>query len=313
MTVAAFLAPARLWLLIGVAALAAAYLVVQRLRPRYAVRFTNLDLLARVAPARAAWRRHLPAALTLAALAVLVVSFARPTRAERIPQETATVMLAVDTSISMSATDVEPDRLRAAQQAATSFVEDLPPHIRLGLVSFDGAARVHVAPTLERRPVTDAIDGLVLGPGTATGEAVLTSLGAIGAEAGQDAARIVLMSDGKLTVGRSAAVAVAAAQQAGVSVSTIAFGTDRGQVNVGGEVIPVPVDRDALAAMAESTGGKFFEAASGEELRQAYAGIGRTVGFEVEQREVTAMVVGFGVALLALAACGSLLWSSRLT
>jgi Ca-activated chloride channel family protein len=309
---AAFLAPARLWLLLGVIALAAVYVAVQRRRPRHAVRFTNLELLASVAPANAAWRRHVPAALTLAALALLVVSFARPTRAERVPQETATLVLAIDTSLSMGAEDVEPDRLQAAQAAATSFVEDLPPHIRLGLVSFDGTARIHVTPTLERAPVLDAIANLVLGPGTATGEAVFTSLDAIGPEAEGEAARIVLMSDGKLTVGRPAELAVAAADEAGVSVSTIAFGTDEGQVFVQGQIIPVPVDREALESMADATGGTYSEAASSDELRRIYEGIGRTVGYEVEQQEITALLVGFGVALLTLGAGGSLLWSSRL-
>lgn len=312
MSVAAFLAPTRLWLLLGVAALAAVYLAMQRRRPRHAVRFTNLDLLAAVAPANAAWRRHVPAALTLAALAMLVVSFARPTRAERVPQETATLVLAIDTSISMGATDVEPDRLRAAQAAATSFLDDLPPHIRLGLVSFDGTARIHVAPSLDRTPVRRAIEELVLGPGTATGEAVFTSLDAIGPEAAGEAARIVLMSDGKLTVGRTAESAVAAADEAGVSVSTIAFGTDEGEVFVQGQIIPVPVDRRALEAMADATGGTFSEAASSDELRRIYEGIGRTVGYEVEQKEITALLVGFGVALLTLGTGGSLLWSSRL-
>ncbi|MGH9000435.1 MAG: VWA domain-containing protein [Acidimicrobiia bacterium] len=311
-----FLAPERLALLLVVAALVGAYLMVSRRRRGYAVRFTNLELLASLAPRHPAWRRHVPAAAALAALAFLVVGSARPTRAERVPQKTATVVLAVDVSVSMSATDVEPDRLTAAREAAADFTRELPARIRLGLVAFDGSARVLVAPTTDRRSVLTAIEGLYLGPGTATGEAVFASLATIGEAAAETpddpAARIVLMSDGKLTMGRSAESAMDAAQEANVPVSTIAFGTDDGTVVISGELIPVPVDRDALEEMAEATGGAFFEAASGDELEEVYAGIGSTVGFEVVQREITAVFVTVAAALLALSTIGSLLWTSRL-
>lgn len=309
-----FLAGGRLWLLLAVAGVAAAYVVLQRRRRHHAVRFTNLELLASIAPKRPGWRRHVAAAVLVGALAVLVVGFARPTTEQRVPRRQATLMLAIDTSISMQATDVEPSRLAAAQRAATDFVEHLPSGFRLGLISFDGAARVLVAPTTEHDTVVAAISTLRLGQRTAAGEAVYAALDTLAAEqaTANDAARIVLMSDGATTTGRPVPLAAAAAAEAKVPVSTIAFGTDDGTVTFNGETVPVPVDREAMQGLAETTGGTFFEAASGEELTAVYRDIGSTVAYRTVRNEITATMTGVGLVLLAAGLILSMVWSGRI-
>lgn len=311
-----FLAPGRLWLLVVVVALAAAYVVVQRRRRHYAARFTNLDLLASVAPKRPGWRRHVAAAAMLAALVVLVAAWARPTRPEHVPRERATVMLAVDTSVSMRASDVEPSRLEAAKAAGSSFVDNLPKRFRLGLVAFDSDARQVVAPTQEHRRVRGALERLRLNERTAIGEAIYGSLESLhdlpSRSSRRPIAHIVLMSDGSTNTGRSNESAAQAAARARVPVTTIAFGTDDGTIMESGEEYPVPVDRDALREIADTTRGRFYEAQSAEQLRSVYSDIGSSVGFRTEQREATAWFVGIALAFAIGAAGASLVWTSRL-
>jgi Ca-activated chloride channel family protein len=316
-----FLSPERLWLLLGVAAVVGTYVVLQRRRRHYAVRFTNLDLLAAIAPKRPGWRRHVAAAALLGALATLVVGFARPTWAERVSREEATVMLAIDVSASMQAVDVTPSRIAAAQKSAREFANQMPPRFRLGLVAFDGNARVLVPPTTDHAEVTAAIKRLQLGPRTAAGEAVYVALDAIEAAttsttkpaaAGKTTAKIVLMSDGVTTTGRPVTQAAAAAKAAGVPVSTIAFGTDTGTVTIGGETIPVPVDRASLQGLASDTGGTFFEAASGKELSAVYHDIGTSLGYTTQRHEVTAVFTGFALLLAAAGMVAGMVWGGRL-
>jgi Ca-activated chloride channel homolog len=311
-----FLAPGRLWLLVVVVGLAAAYVVVQRRRRHYAARFTNLDLLASVAPKRPGWRRHVAAAAMLAALVVLVAAWARPTRPERVPRERATVMLAVDTSVSMRATDVEPSRLEAAKAAGSAFVDNLPSRFRLGLVAFDGDARQVVAPTQDHARVRDSLERLRLNERTAIGEAIYSSLDSLhdipSRSSRRPLAHIVLMSDGSTNTGRSNESAAQAAVRARIPVTTIAFGTDDGTITTAGEEYPVPVDRDALREIADTTHGRFYEAQSAEQLRSVYSDIGSSVGFRTEQREATAWFVGIALAFAIAGAGASLLWTSRL-
>jgi Ca-activated chloride channel family protein len=311
-----FDAPIRLLLLVLVLALVAAYVWLQHRRPAYAVRFTELDLLASVAPRTPGWRRHVPAALLLLSLVALTTAFAKPTGDVQVPRERATIVVALDTSASMLADDVSPDRISAAKAAAKSFIERLPERFNVGLVSFNGAAGIAVAPTQDHDLVVDAVDGLTLAGGTAIGEAVLASLDAVRAVPGaNDAtpppARVVLLSDGGNTVGRSLAEAAAAAQAAGVPISTIAYGTPNGRVVVQGQSVPVPVDAPALATLAEASGGQSYTAESGEELNGVYADIGSQVGYTTERREVTAAVAGLGLLAAAAAAVTALLWTSR--
>ena len=312
-----FLAPERLWLLLALAALLAAYVLLQRRRPAYALRFSELDLLASLVPRSSAWRRHAPAALLLLALVALTTAFARPQTDVEVPRERATVVVALDTSVSMEATDVEPDRIGAARESAAAFIAGLPETFNVGLVSFSGTAAVVVPPTQDHELVAAAVQELRLGPSTAIGEAVFASLDAVRSvpgEAGQEAppAAIVLLSDGTNTVGREVPVAAQAAVEAGVPVSTIAYGTPEGVVQVQGQLIPVPVDRPALERLAAATGGTSFTAESGAELAAVYKDIGSQVGTTTERREVTAAVTGLALALAVAAAVASLVWSARL-
>jgi Ca-activated chloride channel family protein len=333
-----FLAPERLVLLVPVAALAVAYLVLQRRRRRYAVRFTNLDLLDSVAPRRPGWRRHVAAGLAGLAAAAMVVGLARPTAAMSVPTSRSVVMLAVDTSTSMEAVDVEPSRIDAAIAEASRFVEDLPDEIEVGLVSFAGSARIVVPPTSDHGDVTAAIADLSTGPGTAGGEAIEASLAAIhsalgddpdlggGAAAGGDAkadgttgdatddappATIVMLSDGTTTMGMPVDVAAEHAAASNVPVSTIVYGTDSGTVQVDGQTVPVPPDTEAMQAVAETTGGQTFEAATAEELQAVYADIEADVGTTTEQRELSLAFVAGGFVALLLAATAAFVWTGR--
>ena len=312
-----FLAPVRLLLLLVVAALLGCYLLLQRRRPVYAARFTELDLLASVVPRSAAWRRHLPAGLLLLALLALTVAFARPEADVRVPRERATVVVALDVSLSMQATDVQPDRITAARRSAAEFVEGLPDRFHVGLVAFSGTAAVVVPPTRDHAAVQEGVRRLRLGPSTAIGEAVFASLAAIESVPGEPGqqpppARIVLLSDGTNTQGRPVPTAADAALDAGVPVSTIAYGTPDGVVEVEGELVPVPVDEQALERLARATDGTAFAAESGAELSEVYEDIGSQVGTTTERREVTDVVTGVGLLLAVAAAAGSLLWGARL-
>ncbi|HEV8569371.1 MAG TPA: VWA domain-containing protein [Actinoplanes sp.] len=313
--------PERLWLLAGVVGLAVLYVVLQRRRSRYAVRFTNLRLLDRVAPKRPGWRRHVPASLFLAMLALLVVGFARPTDEVRVPKERATVVVAVDVSRSMLATDVDPDRLSAAKAAAREFVDGLPEEFNVGLVGFAGSASVFVAPNTDRDALRAGIDRLAEGSagaqGTAIGEAITTSLTTIAnldAQAAQDPppARVVLLSDGANTAGREPEAAAADAVQAGIPVDTILFGTPDGSIEQNGRAMRVPVDGQTLEAVAEQTGGGYHEAASSDELRAVYDDIGSSIGYTTERQDISARFIGIGLVLALLAVAGSMFWFSRI-
>jgi Ca-activated chloride channel family protein len=313
-----FLAAERLVLLVGVAALAAGYVVVQRLRRQYAVRFTNVDLLASVAPRHPSWRRHLAASCSLVALTLLVVAFARPTAAVSVPSDAATVMLALDVSPSMRATDVKPSRVRAAVAAATRFAATLPGRYRLGLVTFAGTATVEVPPTHDRAAVRTALTHRIDldKEETAIGEAIYAALDAIKrapADHGQRApGRILLLSDGSTNAGRPNDEAAAAAARQHVPVSTIAFGTKNGFVTVQGEQVPVPPDPGALHKIASTTRGHFDAAPTAEALSSIYANLRNALVHTTRQREVSIWFVGAALALALTAAATSLVWSARL-
>jgi Ca-activated chloride channel family protein len=313
-----FLSPWWLLAALPVLALAGVYVWRQLHRKAFAVRFSNVDLIRAVAPGGIGnVRRYAPAVALLLSLLVLALAMARPSIDTKEPLERATVMLALDVSLSMQAQDVQPSRIVAAQQAAKDFVAQLPAEFNIGLVAFAKSANVVVSPTKEHSAVVSAIDGLQLQEATATGEAVFSCLDAIASvpsdgASGAPPARIVLLSDGYRTFGRSIEDAAAAASSANVPVSTIAFGTDEGTVEINGSLQRVPVDRPALEQLAESTKGFFYEAASAEALKKVYQDMGSSIGFRTKAREIGQWFVGIGL-LFALAAAGmSLLWTSRL-
>ncbi|MCU1661114.1 MAG: Ca-activated chloride channel [Pseudonocardiales bacterium] len=318
-----FADPLWLLLLVVVAALAVGYVLLLRRRRRDTVRFTNLELLDRVAPKRPGWYRHLPAAALIGALAVLTVALAGPMAEARVPRNRATVVLVIDVSLSMQATDVQPSRLAAAQAAAKAFADQLTPGINLGLVSFAGTAAVLVSPTVDREPIKRAVDGLKLSESTATGEAIFAAMQSVetfsqaiaGAAAdGPPPARIVLMSDGKQTVPggvmpeeepRGSFTAARAAATARIPVSTISFGTDYGSIEINpGERTPVAVDDASMRQIADLSGGQFFTAASEDELRQVYAELGEQIGYEVRRVDTSRPWLAGG-ALLLVAGVGS--------
>ncbi|GHB40226.1 VWA domain-containing protein [Streptomyces umbrinus] len=310
--------PGWLLLLVPLALLIGAYLLVQRRRGRYAVRFTNLELLDKVAPRRPGWRRHVPAAAFCGTLALLVVGFARPTTEVQVPRERATIVVAFDVSASMEATDVEPTRFEAAQSAALAFVDQLPERFNAGLVPFSGSATVAVPPTTDRGALRSAIERLTTGEGTAIGEAVVAARDAVRmldreAETKPPPAHIVLLSDGSNTTGRSVESAAQEAAGDKIPVSTIAYGTESGTIDLpSGDTVSVPVDGPALRGLASSTGGDFHEAATGEELQEVYEDIGSSVGHRTEEREIWQWFVAAGLLTALATAATSLLWFSRL-
>ncbi len=312
-----FLQPWYLLAVLPVLLIAGAYVWRQFRKRQYAIKFTNVDLLRSLAPRGLGWRRHVAAGSFLLSLLVLALGLARPSIDREEPLERATVMLAIDVSLSMEADDVAPNRMEAAQEAAKAFVQELPASYNLGLVSFAKSANVLVPPTKDRGEVLTGIAGLTLAEATATGEAVFTSLDAIravpadGAD-GAPPARIVLLSDGYRTSGRSVEDAGAAAAAANVPVSTIAFGTDSGVVDIRGVLQRVPVDRLSLQQLAEKTSGYFYEAASVSELKQVYEDMGSSIGHRVEPREITQWYAGAALLFGMAAAAFSLLWTSRL-
>ena len=307
-----FAAPARLGLLLVVAGLAVSYFVAQRRRPRYAVRFTNLELLDVVAPDRPGFRRHLPAVALLASTIAMVLGLARPAWPVRVTRPAGAVVVAVDVSPSMMATDVQPDRLAAAQEAVAHFADLLPNRIRLGLVSFAGTAIVVVPPTSDHELVRRALGQLTFRSETSLGEAILASLDTLASDVKGTAAGIVILSDGASTTGRPDAAAAQRARSAGVPVSTIAFGTPGGTVVLGGETLSVPPDKAALRSIAKTTGGRFFEAVSASELTQVYRTIGRSVVTVDERKDLTAWFLGAAFALTLIASTLALAWFARL-
>ncbi|MFI6903230.1 VWA domain-containing protein [Nonomuraea sp. NPDC050394] len=309
------ISPVWLWLLVPVALLALAYVLMSVRRSAYAVRFTNLDLLDKVAPRRPRWRRHVPAGALLGMFALLVVGFARPTAEVQVPRERATIMVAFDVSASMGATDVAPDRFTAARAAATQFVRGLPERFNLGLVTFSSEASVAVPPTTDRQAVFTALERLTTSSGTAIGDAVHSSLEAIAGvdgEAEPPPAHIVLLSDGSNTTGRGIREAAEQAAARGVPVTAIAYGTPGGTVELQGSRVPVPVDGPALRELAGAAGGGFYEAASGDELQAVYEDIGTSVGYRTERQEIWMWFVAAGLVAALLAAVGSMIWFSRL-
>jgi Ca-activated chloride channel homolog len=294
------------------------------------VRFTNLALLDKVAPSRPGWWRHVPAVGLIAALAVLTIALAGPMAEARVPRNRATVVLVIDVSLSMQATDVEPSRLAAAQAAAKAFADQLTPGINLGLVSFAGTAAVLVSPTADRDPVKRAVDGLKLSESTATGEAVFAALQSVetfsqsvaGASAeGPPPARIVLMSDGKQTVPggmtpeeepRGSYTAARQAQEAGVPVSTISFGTAYGSIEINpGDRTAVAVDDDSMRRIATLSGGQFFTAATEDELRQVYGDLSEQIGYETRRVDVSWPWLAGGVMLLVVGVASGMVLGRR--
>jgi Ca-activated chloride channel family protein len=302
--------PLLLLALLAVPLLAALAVWWRRRRPVEGVPFPDLDLVASADPGPRR-RRHLPLALAVLALAGFTLALARPQVYRDQPRERATIMLAIDVSGSMSADDVDPFRLRAAQDAALTFAAEVPRQYQVGLVSFSGQANLLVPPTTDRDALKRAIDGLRPDGATAVGEAIETSLSAIRAAqpgAAQDggrleAARIVVLSDGATTVGIPPSLAADDAKQAGVPVFTVALGTADGTLSDG---TPVPPDAAGLTQIADATGGDSYESTDAASVRAVYQHLGSFIGTQRVRSEVTAWSAG--LAALALVMAGVAAW-----
>jgi Ca-activated chloride channel family protein len=326
MSLAGFTSPLWFLLLVVVAALAAGYLWMQRRRWRKILRFANLAMLERVAPKRQGWPRHVPVIVLLAALVLLTVALAGPTAEQKVPRNRATVMLVIDVSLSMRATDIQPSRIAAAQQAAKRFVHDLTPGVNLGLESFAGSATVLVSPTTERMSVIRAIDNLKLAEATGTGEAIFAALSAIDAFGavvsdvqGPPPAHIVLLTDGKQTVPtpdgndpRGGFTAARAAAAAKVPISAISFGTAYGQVEINGETQPVPTDDESIRRIAELSGGQFYDAGSASQLSDVVNTLGEQIGYETKRGDASKPWLITGTLVAVLATAGALALGQRL-
>ncbi|MBP2452634.1 VWA domain-containing protein [Mycolicibacterium lutetiense] len=305
--------------------LMAYYVIVQRARKQRVLRFANMELLESVAPKQPTRWRHLPAALLAASLVLLTVAMAGPTHDVRIPRNRAVVMLVIDVSQSMRATDVAPSRLAAAQEAAKQFADQLTPGINLGLIAYAGTATVLVQPTTNREATKNGLDKLQLADRTATGEGIFTALQAIatvGAVIGggdeKPPARIVLMSDGKETVPsnpdnpKGAYTAARTAKDQGVPISTVSFGTPYGYVEINDQRQPVPVDDEMLGRIAKLSGGDAFTASSLEQLKQVFTSLQQQIGYETIKGDASLGWLRLGALVLALAGAAALLINRRL-
>jgi Ca-activated chloride channel homolog len=311
--------------LIAVFAIAALYVLVQVARHKRMLRFANMELLESVAPKRPSRWRHLPAILLVVSMLMFTVAMAGPTHDVRIPRNRAVVMLVIDVSQSMRATDVSPNRLAAAQEAAKQFADQLTPGINLGLIAYAGTATVLVSPTINREASKNAIDKLQLADRTATGEGIFTALQAIatvGAVLGggdePPPARVVLMSDGKETVPsnpdnpKGAYTAARTAKDQGVPISTVSFGTPYGYVEINDQRQPVPVDDEMLKKIAELSGGEAYTASSLEQLKEVFTNLQEQIGYETRKGDASAGWLRLGALVLALAALAAMLINRRL-
>lgn len=299
--------PSRLLVLAVVAALAVAYVLLQLRRGATERAWAQDALRVSSTPHRPGPLRHLAAVLLLGALVAMTTAFAGPQAEVEVARERALVVVAVDTSASMLAEDVSPDRWTAAKQAATDFVTDLPEGFDVALVGFAGTASVVVPATPDGSEVTRAIERLALSGGTALGDAVLASLAAASVRPAEVPAAIVLLADGGSTVGTPLVQAVRAATAAEIPVTTIAYGTAEGVVVQDGRTFEVPVDEPVLAGLAEGTGGQAYTAATASELSQVYDSIRGRLSTTTQEQDVSARVAGLGLLLLAGAAVPAML------
>lgn len=329
--------PILLLTLLIVPAAIALFVLAERRRMRYAIAFTNIDVLASVARRGSRWRRYVPPALFLLALALLCFSLTRPHRNTLVASERATVILVVDVSGSMQAKDVKPTRLGAAQAAVRTFLDRVPKQVRIGLVAFSSEPYVATSPTTDRQLVRTAVDELGFFPGyggTAIGDALAAAV-ELGRRAVPGTAEtiayttaaskpnspvsILFLSDGKQTRGELEPLDGAQkAKDAGIPVYTVALGTPTGTITRnsqffgGRRVIPVPPDPITLSAVARLTGGKFLAARTAEALESAYADLGSRLGRVPGRTEVTYAFLAVAAVLLLGAAVLSALWAPRI-
>jgi Ca-activated chloride channel family protein len=344
-----FLWPEMLWLVLLIPLLVGAYVLALRRRKRNAVRYASLTLLRDALGPGQRLRRHIPPLLLLLALTSAIFALARPTASVVLPSQFMTIAMAMDVSLSMRATDVEPSRLVAAQNAAKAFIDELPPTVRLGIVSFAGTAAVVQTPTENKEDMKAAIDRFQLQRATATGSGLILALGMLFPDDGLDiesvamgmrhagvsldnagkreaerptrdpvapgsytSGVIILLSDGRRTTGPDPIHIAKLAADRGVRVYTVGFGTLQG-TTIGFEdyQIYVRLDEDTLKAIAKITGGEYFHAGTANDLRTVYQNLNAKLAMERQQTEVGALFSGVAALLALLAAVLSVWWFGR--
>ena len=343
--------PEALWLLAALPLLVAAYFYALRRRKKVAVRYASLSLV-RQAAGKQGIRRHIPPLLLLAALAVMILAVARPQAVLTLPSPHETVILAMDVSGSMRATDIKPTRLAAAQAAAKSFIAAQPDSTRIGIVAFAGSATLAQAPTHNREELVAAIERFQLQRATAIGSAIIVSLATLFPEDGLDVATftygerqaggakppaqpkvpaqskppakpvapgsyesalIILLTDGQRTTGPDSLKAAKLAAERGVRIYTVGVGTPEGEiVGIEGWSMRVSLDEKTLKSIAHETRGEYFHAANAEELNDVYERLQSRIVLETKNLEVTALFAAAAALLTLLAALLSLAWFSRI-
>ena len=343
-----FLWPNLLWLLLALPALVGLYVWLLRRRKRAVLRYASLALVKEAIGGGQRWRRHLPPALFLLALAAMLVAVARPTAVVTLPSQHDTVVLAMDVSRSMLAEDVQPNRITAAQAAARAFIAEQPARTRIAIVAFAGTASVVQAPTESREDLLAAIDRFQLQRATAIGNAIIVSLATIFPEAKIDIAAvnatrrgggipldpnpspnapafkpvppgsyssavIILLTDGQATTGVDPIEAARMAADRGVRVFTVGIGTKEGEIlRTEGWSMRVRLDEESLKTIADLTRGEYFYAGTALDLKKVYETLNAKLVMETRQTEVTALFAALAAALAALAAGLSLWWFNRL-
>lgn len=276
--------------------------VAQSRRRKHAIRLPTAGMIAALIPREAAWKRVLPGALLAGSVAALAFALARPQVTVDVPVERASVMLIVDASGSMRASDVQPTRLDAARQAVNDFLDEAPPQMRVGLLSFSSAVETIQSPTTDHDAVREAAASVDAGGGTATGTAIAEALERIEKDRAVDQApaAILLLSDGMASEGEDPVGVAEQASRAGVPISTVALGTPDGvvQLGPGGYSQPVPPDPETMAQIARVSGGQTFAATDASQLSGVYEEMGSKLGTEEQEREATAAFAFAGGLLL---------------
>ena len=331
-----FLWPLMLWLLLLIPALVVLYILAQRRRQRYALRYASLSLVKEALGRGPGFRRHIPPALFLSGLAVMIVALARPYTLVTLPSQEGTVILTMDVSGSMRADDLKPNRIEAAKSAARSFVEKQPSGVRVGIVSFSDNAFLVQAPTDDKEAVIAAINRLTPQRGTAIGRALLTSLDAIFEDANVEGgppssasdptptptpvpqgvyepAIIVLLTDGESNQGPRPLDVIDQVAARGVRVYAVGVGTAEGTVlHIQGRSIRTRLDEETLKRVASATEGAYYSATNEKDLVAIYNSLSTHLVFKKEQTEVTAIFTGVAVVFLLVGGCLSLFWFNRL-